>query len=219
MKFSTHELEQLWQAFGETLYMIVIPLIFIVIIGLFVGMLVYTTSKGGLFENKYVHAVSDFLVNTLRAIPFIILLLLLIPLTKLLTGSILGAKAAIPSLVFAASPFFARICVLAFQEIDSGTIEASQALGASKFDIIFKVLIPESLPAILSGISITAISLAGYTAMAGVIGAGGLGFLAYNYGYVRRNDMILWTATIIIVLIVFSLQFLGDLAVRKFDKR
>lgn len=219
MQINSSEIMQLWKALGETVYMIVIPLIYIIILGLLIGLLVYTTEKDGLFENKYVHAIFDFIVNTLRAIPFIILLLLLIPLTKFLTGTILGAKAAVPSLVFAASPFFARICILSFGEIDKGTLEASKALGASKLEIIFKVIIPESLPGILSGISITAISLAGYTAMAGVIGAGGLGFLAYNYGYIRRNNIILWSATVIIVLIVFALQYAGDRAVRKVDKR
>ena len=150
---------------------------------------------------------------------FLILLILLIPLTRAIVGTMLGARAALPPLIFASTPFFARMCVIAFQDVDKGTIEAAKAMGASNSQIIFKVLLPESMPAIVSGIAVTGISLVGYTAMAGAIGAGGLGNLAYMYGFARRNDAILYSSTVIIVLIVFVIQWIGDAIVKKIDKR
>ena len=141
------------------------------------------------------------------------------PLTKILTGSILGAKAALPSLIFSATPFYARMCVIAFTEVDKGTIEASKSMGATNNQIIWKILLPESMPALVSGIAVTGISLVSYTAMAGAIGAGGLGNLAYLYGFARRNNAVLYSATAIIVLIVFAIQLAGDTIVRRIDKR
>ena len=170
-------------------------------------------------KNRIINRITDVIVNVLRAIPFLILLILLIPLTRALVGTMLGAKAALPPLIAAATPFFARMCVIAFQEVDKGTIEASKSMGASNGQIIWKVLLPESLPAIVSGIAVTGISLVGYTAMAGAIGAGGLGNLAYMYGFARRNNAVLYTATVIIVLIVFAIQWVGDAIVKKIDKR
>ena len=149
----------------------------------------------------------------------IILLIILIPFTRALVGTILGATAALPSLIFASAPFFARLCVTAFLDVDKGTIEASRSMGATNWQIITKVLLPEALPAIVSGIAVTAISLIGYTAMAGAIGAGGLGDLAYVYGFSRRNNPVLYTSTAIIVLIVFAIQWIGDAVVKRIDKR
>lgn len=211
--------EQMLDAFIETLYMSFASLILAVMIGMAIGILLYCTQSGGLYENKVINRIVDVLVNVLRAVPFIILLIIIIPLTKFLVGTMLGASAAIPSLVFAASPFYARLCVIAFTEVDKGTIEASKAMGASKAQIIFKVLLPESLPALVSGICVTAINLISYTAMAGAIGSGGLGNLAYMYGFARRSNAILYTATILIVLLVFTIQGLGDRIVKKIDKR
>ena len=144
--------EQMLDAFIETLYMSFASLILAVMIGMAIGILLYCTQSGGLYENKVINRIVDVLVNVLRAVPFIILLIIIIPLTKFLVGTMLGASAAIPSLVFAASPFYARLCVIAFTEVDKGTIEASKAMGASKAQIIFKVLLPESLPALVSGV-------------------------------------------------------------------
>lgn len=215
----TIDISQMLTAIWETVYMTFFSLLFAVVLGLLIGILLYCTQSGGLLENKWINRVSDLLVNVLRAIPFIILMILLIPLAKLLTGRMLGATAALPSLIFAATPFYARMCVIAFTEVDKGTIEASKAMGANNWQIITKVLLPESMPALVSGITVTGISLISYTAMAGAIGAGGLGNLAYLYGFVRRNDAVLYTATAIIVIIVFTMQWIGDTAVKKIDKR
>lgn len=211
--------EQMIEALQETLYMSLFSLLFAVLIGLLIGIVLYLTDKGSLLTNKYVSAVLGGGVNIFRSIPYIILMILLIPLTKAITGSMLGAKAAIPSLVIAAAPFYARLTVIALQEVDKGTIEASKAMGASTFQIITKVLLPESLPALVSGIAVTGINLVGYTAMAGAIGSGGLGQLAYLYGFVRRNNAVLYTATILIMIIVFIIQGIGDYLVKKIDKR
>jgi D-methionine transport system permease protein len=210
---------QMSTAIWETIYMTFISLLFAVVLGLLIGILLYCTQTGGLFENRIVNRIADSVVNILRAIPFIILLILLMPLTKILTGSILGAKAALPSLIFSATPFYARMCVIAFTEVDKGTIEASKSMGATNTQIIWKILLPESMPALVSGIAVTGISLVSYTAMAGAIGAGGLGNLAYLYGFARRNNAVLYSATAIIVLIVFAIQLAGDTIVRKIDKR
>ncbi len=216
---ATLNFDQLLTAVWETVFMTFVSLFFASIFGLMIGILLYCTQTGGLFQNRIVNRITDVIVNVLRAIPFLILLILLIPLTRALVGSMLGAKAALPPLIVASTPFYARMCVIAFQEVDKGTIEASKAMGASNTQIIRKVLLPEALPAIVSGIAVTGISLVGYTAMAGAIGAGGLGNLAYMYGFARRNEAVLYTSTVIIVLIVFAIQWAGDAIVRKIDKR
>ena len=216
---TTLNFEQLLTAVWETVFMTFVSLFFAFVFGLMIGILLYCTQSGGLFQNRIVNRITDVIVNVLRAIPFLILLILLIPLTRALVGSMLGAKAALPPLIAASTPFYARMCVIAFQEVDKGTIEASKAMGASNGQIIRKVLLPEALPAIVSGIAVTGISLVGYTAMAGAIGAGGLGNLAYMYGFARRNDAVLYTSTVIIVLIVFAIQWVGDAIVKKIDKR
>ncbi|MEF9893137.1 methionine ABC transporter permease [Anaerorhabdus sp.] len=211
--------EQLVTALNETLFMTFTSLILSVVFGLVIGVLLFSTQSEGLYKNKILNAATDFIINVLRAIPFIIVLILVIPFTKMLVGTMLGAKAAIPSLVIAATPFYARLAVIAFTEVDKGTIEASKAMGASRFEIITKVLIPEALPALVSGICVTGISLVSYTAMAGAIGAGGLGNLAYLYGFARRDNVVLISATILVIIIVFVIQGIGDAIVKKIDKR
>ena len=202
-------LDQLFKAINETLYMTAVSLVLATVLGLLIGILLYCTQTGGLFQNKIINRVIDVIINVLRAIPF----------TKLIVGTMLGATAALPSLVFAAAPFYARMCIIAFQDVNKGTIEASKAMGASNWQIILKVLLPEALPSLISGITVTGISLISYTAMAGAIGAGGLGNLAYLYGFARRNDLILYTSTIIIIVIVFAIQWMGDAIVKRIDKR
>ena len=211
--------DQLVTALNETVFMSLVSLVFAIIIGLFIGLLLFATQSGGLIENRFINRIANICVNILRAVPFIILMIVLIPLTKMLTGSMLGAKAAIPSLIFAAAPFYARMCCIAFTEVDKGTIEASKAMGASNWQIITKVLLPESLPALVSGACVTGINLISYTAMAGAIGSGGLGNLAYQYGYVRRNDALLYLATTLITLFVLGVQWLSDYLGKKLDKR
>lgn len=210
----------------ETLYLTLIPLIFAVILGYLIGTLIFiTSSNAGVldikesFILKALHFVADSLVNIFRAIPYIILLIWLLPFAKLLTGRMLGTNAAIPSLVISATPFFARMVVIAFNEVDKGTLEAAKAMGAYTLEIIFKVLSKEASPALVSGICVTGINLVSYSAMAGAIGSGGLGFVAYNNGFVRKNDFIFYGAVILIMILVFTLQYIGDKLVKKIDKR
>ncbi|KMJ55325.1 methionine ABC transporter permease [Alkalihalophilus sp. As8PL] len=211
--------DRLWDATLETIYMTSISVLATFIIGIILGLVLYLTSKGNLWENTLVNGITSFIVNIFRSIPFIILIVLLIPFTRALTGSMLGANAALPALIIGAAPFYARMVEIALREIDKGVIEASQSMGASNWTIIRKVLIPESLPALISGITVTAIALVSYTAMAGVIGAGGLGHFAYLEGFQRNNSQITLVATIAILLVVFVIQWMGDYFTNKTDKR
>ena len=203
----------------ETLIMTFESLIAVFIIGLFLGLLLYLTSNSKSTFGRGFYTVVTAIVNIFRAIPFIILIVLLIPFTKALIGTIIGVQAAIPALIISAAPFYARLVEIGLREVDKGVIEAARAMGAKKSTIITKVLIPESLPAIISGLTVTAIALVGSTAMAGVIGAGGLGNLAYLDGFQRNNSTLTFVATVLILIIVFALQILGDTIVKKVDKR
>lgn len=209
--------------FYETLYLTLVPLVFASLFGLLIGIYLYCSEDGNIFENNILHRsinkILNILINTLRSIPYIILLVLLIPFTLMILKTFIGKEAALPSLIISATPFFARMCVIAFKEVDKGTIEASKAMGATNFQIITKVLIPESLPALISAISVLGINLVGYTAMAGAIGAGGLGYQAYQYGFIRKDYTILYLSTILILVIVFILQIVGDYLSKKVDKR
>lgn len=203
----------------ETLIMTFESLIAVFLLGLFLGLLLYITSNSkGTFGRGF-YTVVTAIVNIFRAIPFIILIVLLIPFTKALIGTIIGVQAAIPALIISAAPFYARLVEIGLREVDKGVIEAARAMGAKRITIITKVLIPESLPAIVSGLTVTAIALVGATAMAGVIGAGGLGNLAYLDGFQRNNSTLTFVATVLILVIVFAIQILGDTVVEKIDKR
>ena len=209
----------LWSAAFETIWMTIVSILIVAVFGLLLGLLLYDTSGSNSKAVKALNWVVALFVNVFRSIPFIILIVLLLPVTQVLVGAITGAKAAIPSLVFSAAPFYARLVEIAFHEVDGGVLEAAESMGATKWQLVFKVLIPESLPALVSGITVTAISLIGYTAMAGAIGAGGLGQLAYTDGFQSYNNAITLTATVVIVIIVFAFQYLGDFAVKRIDKR
>ena len=190
----------------ETLIMTFESLIAVFLLGLFLGLLLYITSNSkGTFGRGF-YTVVTAIVNIFRAIPFIILIVLLIPFTKALIGTIIGVQAAIPALIISAAPFYARLVEIGLREVDKGVIEAARAMGAKRITIITKVLIPESLPAIVSGLTVTAIALVGATAMAGVIGAGGLGNLAYLDGFQRNNSTLTFVATVLILVIVFAIQ-------------
>ncbi|MBS5112500.1 MAG: ABC transporter permease [Coprobacillus cateniformis] len=206
-------------AIQETIFMTFISLLIAVILGFLLGIILYVTKDDGLKPNKIINRILDFIVNLLRAVPFIILIFLLLPVTTMLVGTMLGAKAALPALIISSSPFYARMCMIALSEVDKGTIEASKAMGASNMQIISKVLLPEAKPALISSITVMGISLVGYTAMAGCIGAGGLGNLAYMYGFVRQNMAVMYTATFFVLIIVFVIQGIGDFIVKKVDKR
>lgn len=211
--------DRMFDATYETLYMSVVALAFTFIFGIFLGLLLFLTDRGQLWENKAINMVVAAYVNIFRSIPFIILLVLLIPFTRMLLGTFLGPSAALPALIIGAAPFYARLVEIALREIDKGVIEASKAMGANHRQIIFKVLLPESMPALVSGITVTAIALVSYTAMAGVIGAGGLGNLAYLEGFQRGNPDVTLLATIIVLVIVFAFQYIGDTITNKLDKR
>lgn len=211
--------DKMYEATVETIYMTFIASICVFILGLIIGLILFLTSPNQLLENKWINRILSAFVNIFRSIPFVILMILLLPFTKWLIGTMLGPNAAMPALIIGAAPFYGRLVEIALREIDKGVIEASVAMGASIWTIIKKVLIPESLPALISGITVTSISLVGYTAMAGVIGAGGLGNLAYLDGFQRSRMDVVFVATIIIIIIVFIIQQIGDLITKKIDKR
>jgi D-methionine transport system permease protein len=213
------EWDMIWAATVETLYMTGISVVATFILGTILGLLLFLTSKGNLWENRLANMIIAAIVNIFRSIPFIILIILLIPFTKFVVGTILGANAALPALIIGAAPFYARMVEIALREIDKGVIEAAKAMGATTATIIWKVLLPESLPALVSGITVTAIALVGYTAMAGVVGAGGLGNLAYLEGFQRSHNDVTFVATILVLVIVFVIQFIGDFVTSKIDKR
>ncbi|HEJ7128995.1 TPA: ABC transporter permease [Serratia marcescens] len=212
-------LDQLWDATWETLYMTGIAGLATLVLGIVLGVLLFLTSKGQLWQNRAVYSLISVLVNVFRSIPFIILIVLLIPFTKSLIGTILGADAALPALIVGAAPFYARLVEIALREVDKGVIEAARSMGAKNRTLIFRVLLPESSPALVSGITVTLIALVSYTAMAGVIGAGGLGNLAYLEGFQRNHSDVTLVATLTILLIVFIIQFIGDTLTRTLDKR
>ncbi|MER2174651.1 MAG: methionine ABC transporter permease [Carnobacterium sp.] len=219
LDFSEVKWEKMQEATLETIGMTIGSVVIIFFAGLLLGLLLYETNGKDTLAAKTLYRIVAILVNIFRSIPFIILIVLLIPITKTLVGSIIGPTAALPALILSSAPFFARLVEIGFREIDKGVVEAAEAMGASKWQIIYKVLIPESLPAIVSGITVTTISLVGYTAMAGVIGAGGLGNLAYLDGFQRNQPAVTLVATLIILVIVFIIQAIGDVIVKKVDKR
>ncbi|MFS0559652.1 methionine ABC transporter permease [Terribacillus sp. 179-K 1B1 HS] len=217
--FPNVDIADLNTAIYETFYMTILSLIGTFIIGIILGLLLYLTSKGKLWENKIVYWIVAAVVNVFRAIPFIILILLLFPFTDFIVGTIRGPEAALPALIIGSAPFYARLVEIALKEVDNGVIEAAKAMGAKNSTIMFKVLLKESMPALVSGITVTAIALIGSTAVAGVIGAGGLGDFAYFYGFQRRQFDVVFICTLLIVIVVFVFQFIGDLISNKLDKR
>ena len=209
----------MWDATKDTVYMTAISVLVTFILGTILGLLLFLTTKGNLWENKPINTIISGIVNIFRSIPFIILIVLLIPFTTFLLGTMIGEDAALPALIIGAAPFYARMVEIGLREINKGVIEAAKSMGATTSTIIWKVLLPESMPALISGITVTAIALVGYTAMAGAIGAGGLGNLAYNYGFQRNQNDVTFVATVIILIIVFIIQLIGDLITSKLDKR
>lgn len=218
-EFSDINWDRVYDASLETIFMTFTSVIAVFFLGLIIGLILYETNGQDDLFSKTINRVVAFLVNVFRSIPFIILIVLLIPFTKEIVGSMTGPVAGLPALIFSAAPFFGRLVETGFREIEKGVVEAAESMGASKLEIIFKVLIPESLPSIVAGITTTTISLVGYTAMAGVIGAGGLGNLAYLEGFQRAQPTVTLVATILILILVFLIQWIGDLLVNSIDKR
>lgn len=199
----------------ETAYMTIVSTFFVFILGLIWGSLLYSTDKNGLWENQLIYKFLSFITSALRSIPFLILIVLLIPVTRILIGSILGPTAALPALILGASPFYARLVEIALNETGIELKETGLSFGATKIQVLIKILISESFPALLRGITVTSIAITGYTSIAGAIGAGGLGNLAYLYGYARNRINVTIIATILIALLILLIQVLGDYLVRK----
>ncbi|NFR88456.1 ABC transporter permease [Clostridium botulinum] len=205
-------------ALKQTLIMVLTSTIFSVILGFVPAILLTITSDDGLKPNKFMYSILDFIVNTLRSFPFVILMVIIMPLTKLLVGKSTGTLATIVPLTIAAAPLVSRIIESALREVDKGVIEAAKSFGASNFQIIFKVMLKEAIPSIVSGITLALISIVGYSAMAGTLGAGGLGDVAIRYGYQRfETDFMIATCIILIVFVQF-LQFLGNCFYGKLSK-
>ncbi|MEJ2793998.1 methionine ABC transporter permease [Iodobacter sp. LRB] len=194
-------------------------LVFTLVLGLPLGVLLFLTGKRQLLDQPAVYGVLSFLVNVLRSVPFVILLIIMIPFTVLIAGTSLGVAGAIPPLVVGATPFFARLVETALREVDRGIIEATQSMGASTRQIVFGALLPEALPGILAAITVTAITLVSYAAMSGVIGGGGLGDLAIRFGYQRFQTDVMVVTVILLLILVQILQMIGDRLVTRFSRK
>ncbi|KDE39473.1 MAG: methionine ABC transporter permease [Nitrincola lacisaponensis] len=217
--FTNVDWYDIWMATLDTLLMLGGSLFFTVLLGLPLGVLLFMTGPKQMFERKGLYALLSFCVNVLRSLPFIILLIVMIPLTLLITGTSLGVAGAIPPLVAGATPFFARLVETALREVDRGIIEATQAMGASTRQIIVSALLPEARPGIIAAITVTAITLVSYTAMAGVVGAGGLGDLAIRYGYQRFQTDVMLVTVVLLLILVQILQSLGDRLVVHYSRK
>jgi D-methionine transport system permease protein len=203
----------------ETLYMVFFSTIFSLLIGFPIGVLLVVTKEGNIMERPKLNKFLEIVINTLRSFPFIILMICLFPLSRIIVGTTIGSTAAIVPLSISAAPFVARMIEGALNEVDKGLIEASSSMGASNSTIIWKVMIPETMPHIIHGITVTVISLIGFSAMAGTIGAGGLGDLAIRFGYQRFKTDIMIYSVIVIILLVQVLQSLGNYLVDRIKKK
>lgn len=212
-------LELLIPSILETLYMVSVSTLIALIIGFPLGIILVLTEKGGLSENLLVNNILNFIINLLRSIPFIILIILIFPLSKLLVGTMIGTTATIVPLAISAAPFVARVMETSLKEVDKGVVEFGVSMGASNFEIISKILVPEALPSIISSITLTIINLISYSAMAGMVGGGGLGNLALQYGYYRTDKAILYAAVIVIILMVQVFQLAGDKLAKSVNKK
>jgi D-methionine transport system permease protein len=210
---------EIGQATLETLQMLGASLLFTVLLGLPLGIALYLTAPGNLYASRRIYGVLSLLVNVLRSLPFIILLIIMIPLTLTVVGTSIGVPGSIPPLVAGATPFFGRMVENVLREIDRELIEASQTLGATTRQIIWRVLLPESMPGLLAATTVTAIALVGYTAMSGVIGGGGLGDLAVRYGYQRFETDVMVITVLLLLILVYALQTLGDKLVARTSRK
>ena len=209
----------LTKALGETVYMVVVSMVIATIIGVPLGVLLHTTSKGQILESLAVNRIVGAIVNAVRSIPFIILLVAIIPFTRLLVGSAIGTTAAMVPLVIAAIPFIGRQVETSLKEVPFGLVEAAQSMGATPAQIIWKVLLPESMSSIVAQLTTVIISLVGESAMAGAVGGGGLGPLAIRYGYQRFRPEIMLATVVILIVLVQLVQFVGNTLAKRLDKR
>ena len=216
---SSEMLDLFLRAFGETLLMVGVAGLLGGLIGVPLGIVLYLTERRGILPNPAFNRVAGLVVNAVRSTPFIILLVAVIPLTRFFVGSSIGTAAAIVPLTIAAAPFVARLVETALAEVDRGLIEAAQAMGATTRQIVFKVLVPEAFPGIVAGLTITFVSLVGYSAMAGAIGGGGLGDVGIRYGYQRFLPEVMLMVVLILIVFVQLVQSLGDWLVRRLRHR
>jgi len=217
--FNPEMLKLMWEALLESLYMTLVSTAMAYIIGLPVGMLLVITDKDGIKPNAAVNSIVGGIVNLLRSVPFIILLVTVIPITRFITGTTIGATATIVPLVIASFPFVARIVENSAKEVDRGVIEASLSMGASTFEVVCKVILPEAKPSLIMGAAIATTTILGYSAMSGFVGGGGLGTIAINYGYHKGHTDIMLVMVVILILIVQVFQEIGNFVSRKCDKR
>lgn len=203
------------ESFGQTMYMVFYSTLFAIILGFIPAIILVVTSPTGLKPNRVIYKTLDVVINVLRSFPFLILMVFIIPLTRAIVGTSIGKTAAIVPLTVAAAPFVARVIESSLKEVDNGVIEAAKSFGASNTQIIFKVMIKEAIPSIISGLTLTVISIIGYSAMAGTIGGGGLGDVAIRYGYQRFQTDIMIVTVVILIIIVQGLQSLGNYLYKK----
>lgn len=213
------QLDRLWQGFIDTLMMVGVSSLLALLIGLPLAVILVVCSRNGLYEAPRVQQVLGWFVNLFRSVPFLILMVALIPFTRLIVGTTYGVWAAVVPLTVAATPFFARIAEVSLREVDHGLVEAAQAMGCKRLHIIWHVLLPEALPGIVSGFTITLVTMINASAMAGAIGAGGLGDLAYRYGYQRFDTQVMFTVIVALVALVTVLQFSGDKLSKRLNHR
>lgn len=209
----------LWTATVETLVMVGATMLFSTLIGVPMGVLLVTTERGGVLESPKISYFLGWITNVFRSLPFIILLIALFPLTRIIVGTTVGTAAATVPLVVGAAPFVARIVETSLKEIDRGVVEAAISMGAKPTQIITKVLLPEALPGIILGLTITTVTVIGYSAMAGVVGGGGLGDLAYRYGFQRFDQVTTWAVAVILVVMVQVIQSIGSWLANKVNKK
>ena len=207
------------QGFIETIYMTVISTALAYIIGLPLGLVLVVTDKDGIHPIPWLNSLLGMIINFFRSIPFLILLIALMPFTKMVVGTVIGSKAAIVGLWIAAAPFIARMVESSLKEVEIGVVEAAQSMGASPFQIMTKVLLPEAKPSLLVGAAISITTILGYSAMAGIVGAGGLGAIAINYGYYRKQSDIMYVMVILMAIIVLVFQELGMRISNHTDRR
>ena len=203
----------------ETIYMVIISTVLAYAIGLPIGVVLNITSKDVICPNRAVNSVLGVIVNVFRSIPFLILLIWMLPVTQAIVGTMVGPTSVIVPLVVSAAPFVGRMVESSLNEIDKGVVEAAQSMGSSSWQIIYKVLIPESKPSLIIGAAISVTTILGYSAMAGIVGGGGLGAVAMNYGLYRYDDQIMFITIVIIVVIVQIFQEIGMMTAKKLDKR
>lgn len=219
MSASNIDWSEIGQATLDTLAMLGGSMVLTVAVGLPLGVILFLTGKGQMLENRLANGALSLLVNILRSVPFVILLIVMIPLTVALVGTSLGVAGAIPPLVAGAAPFFARLVETALREVDRGVIEASFAMGAKRRQVVLGALLPEALPGLVAAATVTAVALVSYTAMAGVVGAGGLGDLAIRFGYQRFQTDVMVVTVVLMLVLVQVLQMIGDAVVRKVSHR